>query len=1652
MFKNKRTTKEYFSLRKFKGVGLASALVGLAILGSGSVLAEEVTKGVTRDGGVTTITADGATIKLKDGHVTVYTNEQDAYNGLNPDSQSFANFDKAAATEKEKQVLATEEANLTNETTENHLLTGDVTVDYKTKENETVKDTTKVEANTIEGLDREKNVTSAVRGNFGRVIKGGSLDNEFSEVDSNSLKQGVETSTVVSPVKLTKGEVTYHKIDTRVDINKLEYFKNVEMNDVHEDLTTHLLHNEDGSVNYANIKNDSKVWVVEELEDGSYGKFMTITKTDATNNESVISDFTSALPTAQKFTDANVKAAGGIQKPDYLLVLERNTFARIENAISGAITGVFSAQDIFASLNTLVPSKDSVNELKHYFTAGFLSKRDAEKRLAEIKKQPKLEAKDSKGRPTKNWTMHAIGTTSTTSDTTTYVDADSLESAISNQNSKYYNMYDAVNGKGDYKGTPIPMVGERKLVGSNKDLTVDYIWDNSTSKPQSLTPELRTSLESMIQKVNEDKANQANAIYDNEVPEGVKFERIVVEFESNADSFAWEQVNGEYRVRVQDFGGDDQSGSGLYGEYTLNGQKHRVRISNMYPISVQPALNGLFDTEYNDIFMVNRAYKKVDSSAHVTNIYAKEQTESTEKRGTTTVKYVDEEGNTLKEDVTGPNGVVSNRVVKFYLDKDGQRQVVSDETTPTNNTYDVSTEQYKPTSLEKDGKVYGYARTDGAETGKLFEGNTVVTYVYKMKKAPLNVNYYLENTTTSLAPSENQADLLVKSDYTTQAKEIPSKTEVQDLPEKTVTTVTTYELVGTPDNANGNIAEGGTTVNYFYRAVVKTTEVAKQAPVTANYYLEGTTDKLAPSDEQGQKDIGSAYTTETKTIAPKVVTQDLEDRVITTTTTYELVSEPTDKNGNVPVGGKVVNYFYRAVVKEGVVMKQAPVTVNYFKEGTTEKLADSIDQGQKDIGSKYTSVAKVIPNKVDVQDLEDRTVTTTTSYELVAQPTDKEGTVPVGGKVINYFYHEVVNTEMVMKKAPVLVNYFLEGTETKLADSDNQGEKVIGTDYTSNAKTIEPKVVVQDLEDRVVTTTTTYELVSEPTNKEGKVPVGGTTVNYYYRPVVKEDVVMKKAPVIVNYYLDGTTTKLADSDDQGQLEIGSEYSSEVKDIPSRTETEDFPDKTVTKTISYILKEVPEDAQGEVPVGGKVINYYYVEDITTDETPKQAPLVANYYLEGTTDKLADSEDYGEQNIGSTYSTEPKEIEPKVETVETDEKTTVTTTRYELVEEPANKEGQIPAGGEVVNYYYRAVVSTEDFYKSAPVVANYFIQGTSTKLADSDDKGELEINSAYSTSAKEIPSKTEVQDLEDRVITKVTTYQLVETPADAEGTVPVGGKVVNYYYRPLVRESMVMKETTLKVNYLLEGTRTALHAPKMVEGLHVNSIYNETPLTFDTTVSKEVKRNKEVVTTTKYELVGMPNNSKGRVPATGAVVDFFYRTVVTVDEYPTIPNDAPKLEVPEYNETIAIPGTPEVHTKPEFTGGVVPNEAPMVDVPEYDKPIGIPGTPEVHEKPEFHFELPKDAPKVEIPEFKGGVVPNEAPVLELPELKVPEEPAKPQPVPVPTKVEENVTPTPQQPVQEAQLPNTGGGDSAKASAFGIVSLLAGLGIAGRKRKGD
>ena len=81
------------------------------------------------------------------------------------------------------------------------------------------------------------------------------------------------------------------------------------------------------------------------------------------------------------------------------------------------------------------------------------------------------------------------------------------------------------------------------------------------------------------------------------------------------------------------------------------------------------------------------------------------------------------------------------------------------------------------------------------------------------------------------------------------------------------------------------------------------------------------------------------------------------------------------------------------------------------------------------------------------------------------------------------------------------------------------------------------------------------------------------------------------------------------------------------------------------------------------------------------------------------------------------------------------------------------------------------------------------------------------------------------------------------------------------------------------------------------------------------------------------------------------------------------------------------------------------------------VGGRGDASGENKPDPTFEIPHDAPKVDIPEFKGGipgisevrelplfeggVIPNDAPILDLPELHIPEEPEKPQKPSTPEK---------------------------------------------------
>lgn len=126
-------------------------------------------------------------------------------------------------------------------------------------------------------------------------------------------------------------------------------------------------------------------------------------------------------------------------------------------------------------------------------------------------------------------------------------------------------------------------------------------------------------------------------------------------------------------------------------------------------------------------------------------------------------------------------------------------------------------------------------------------------------------------------------------------------------------------------------------------------------------------------------------------------------------------------------------------------------------------------------------------------------------------------------------------------------------------------------------------------------------------------------------------------------------------------------------------------------------------------------------------------------------------------------------------------------------------------------------------------------------------------------------------------------------------------------------------------------------------------------------------------------------------------------------------APVFEIPKESPKVEIP---------EFEGGI-PGIPEVREKPEYTEPIGtVPGDAPVLDKPEWHGStVPFDAPQIDKPEWQGGVTPPDAPVLDKPELVIDiPDPKRDEPKPQPKQDKPN-TPAPKETpkVEEVKITN-------------------------------
>lgn len=408
---------------------------------------------------------------------------------------------------------------------------------------------------------------------------------------------------------------------------------------------------------------------------------------------------------------------------------------------------------------------------------------------------------------------------------------------------------------------------------------------------------------------------------------------------------------------------------------------------------------------------------------------------------------------------------------------------------------------------------------------------------------------------------------------------------------------------------------------------------------------------------------------------------------------------------------------------------------------------------------------------------------------------------------------------------------------------------------------------------------------------------------------------------------------------------------------------------------------------------------------------------------------------------------------------------TTTTTEYVVNPTT--GEITEKDPVVSTIpmEKKVVHKGTKKRKATVTISYVLKDNGSALGSPTVLENQQVGSPYNTSVKVFEPKVEVSELADRTVTKTTSYVLEKEPENKSGIVTEQGVSVVYTYRALVREEVVMKESKLTVNFVLEGSGEKLHESLVKEGVRVGDPYVTEPLALKDKVEKRVERNKEVVTTTKYEVVETPKNARGLIEVGGTSVTFTYRAVVSSEEYPTIPSEAPKVDEVEYAEPIHVNGPVETLALPEFTGGVNPYDAPIYEKPELkvEEPTFKPILGDSFPKKEVPVEVPNKvsdsekekplSPREEKPSVDGLETPKQ--VLTSNSSQKPQNAPDSISISQVEKVTPNYLTSPKQAHSgsEQVLPNTGGSESDNLASLSGIGLLGLLGLAGlRKSKED
>lgn len=1643
--------QEKFSLRKYKDGRTDSKLIGATILATGVALAvgaSPVAANVTSNGtNEPTVVSD--TSKVESAKATTFTDDTDA-------SKTF-------------KVDAVLDGGVTEPTKANSN-TGD------TDGNDTVN--FKSGATVNYKLDSDKSLlkTETVEASTGTVTtpydkKGLAADTDGKDYRESTVARTGAAVTASTGKKDTveANNKVYEYVRSEVEGTDKPKYDKTSFNNIEAPVSPEGMHNKLGEIDYT--KTTGKVYLVEETADGQYGKF--VEANGVTSDDDAVAKWKAGEATAKEFTKENVT----LQEGDTVLVLDKDTYAvtntveRKSKKTGTNVTYVAVKENIYDGTSTDIYGM-TYAILRENYTA-----------IKDIGDDNVFGTTDDNER----------NATSNGTQTRKSMDVFDL-SGREDKNSKY------LQKTPDLDTSNASVKDILKDVFATGYRLVDFFTSNA-SKPTDIEAinTVKTNLDNKVDEL-------VNYMKENNIRVGLSNGKVgfyVNDTSADNDSSKLDQFENKVNEVSTVLDGlpiIDKVKSGVASKEEAG--KYGAHDSDLFPVTKEVIETYEFTTVGGLVVTTNTKYDRNDGHDIIWNKYPVNTDSNINISNVTTNGTW---GVTVSDDKNQATLTKSERTVNEWEPSD---ETTTDTVTVTKKEIITPIRAYKVMGEEKPVVTHYYnlkiTKEEAGEATATKQGSVVIKYVTtdgkQLKSETDKDNVPLETKTiVSLYSGETKVDertdvKTVEQNYDTTPKQYPTLVDAD--------TGFTYEYVGLKQGspaASGKVVEGTTEVVYEYRLVSEEEKTPSSSVVT----------------KTGSVDVKHVVINEDGTLKTLKATEVVKDKV--------------------PVEYEDTYVTYSKGVKVSERKETRTVTENY---DTTDKQYRILKDEATGLVYKYVApTSDSAPATGDVTEGEKHVIYSYTldkQEETTPTVTETKGSVVV--KYVDADGNEIKDAENVVTDAVVKTTktYATKSGEVVLSTRDEVTENDV------NYNVAEKKVDTINKDGKKYVFRGVYEVsdkFNNTTEETGKVKEGVTTVVYQYDYVIPVD-----------------PTKPNEGDQNPPKP-------EDK-IPNDPQNRSYKDlgllKEVNRNITYVYENGPKVGQeASAPVNQNArftrtaeINSRTGEVVYTSEWTKEQKLAE--VVSPKIDKYAvDKEKVAELAV-THESEDSSEIVKYRENPEIIEHDAAKDKKGSVVVKYVDGQGNeidvavTVKDNVIVEKATTKVYADREETTYTPTNEEYSTVASRKDVIEANGK-KYKYSGIYAVSDKYNNVLEETGKVKEGTTTVVYQYDYLipvdpTKPNEGENTPPKPeDKIPNDPKGRTYKDLGLLTEVKRNITYVYEnGPKAGQEASAPVEQkarftrtAEINSRTGEVTYTTDWTPTQNLAE----VVSPKIDKYAVDKEKVAELPVTheskdsSVVVKYSQNKPNSVRDYAKDKKGTVIVKFVDINEnfladdvvaknnvivaeaTTITTGDKE-ETTYKATGeeyAVTPPETIEVDGVTFRLKRVLPAGDKFKNTVEekglvkegvttivYQYVMQIDAPKVEVPEFDGGVVPLDPPVVEIPELKIPEEP-KPQPNPTPTPTpgpnpaptptpqpaptpQRNETPKPPVPVAEdsgtpevpnkpvpsnynpdgntyqapstevSQLPNTGTESNTALAAFGFVGILSGLSIVLRKKDSE